>query len=255
MEAGAHWRRVEAQAIGRRDRMRWRRRLAALTLAALAQAGLLWLTAIQQHPNPFATAETPALPVWIVSPRVLARPRRSPRRSTSPQAARAATRERSPAPSTERPAPAVPAPGLPPASGSPAPGPSGVGAPAGVASALRGSLVGCANAEALRLSDAERAECRDRFAAGAAMTPHRWGIPGDKRAYYDTVLATEAKFRNDPGGGHGPGVLCIPGARGRPLPHAIKIGPCYIEPPQGMLDVDVDVPEVGSQRGSQPPPR
>ena len=50
-------------------------------------------------------------------------------------------------------------------------------------------------------------------------------------------------------------VACIPGKPKHMLPHAIKIGPCYIEPPQGSLSVDVDLPEIESQRGAPPPPR
>jgi len=238
-----------------RRRKRWTRRLGALALAALAQASLLWLTAIQQRATPFPVAGTPATPVWIVRPPVLAPSRSTKVASASPLASpRPVTGPPTPS-SPEVPAPPEPAAG-PGAAGLAAPGPSAPGLPSGVASALRGSVVGCANAAALGLSDTERAGCRDRLAAGAALAPLRSGIPTDKRAYYDTIVATEAAYRSDAGGAHGPGVFCYPGGHGaRPLPHAIKIGPCYIEPPQGMLSVDVDVPEVVSQRDRQPPPR
>jgi hypothetical protein len=233
----------------RRAPRRWSRRAGALLLAALAQAALLWLIAIQQRAIPFPTERTEGMPVWVVHERAARAERRATApRSTAPEARRAA------APAQPSPASSLPE-VAPPSSGGPAPGPA-AGAPAGIGSALRASIVGCANAAALGLSDAERAKCRDALAAGASTSPYRWGIPGAKHAYYDAILAAEAKYRNDPGGGHGPAVFCYPGRHaGRPLPHALKIGPCYIEPPQGMLDVDVDVPEVGSQRDLPPPPR
>lgn len=237
----------------RRISGRWARRSAALALAAVMQGGLLWLTAIQQHPVPFEAAETRGLPVWIVSARSLPVPRRP-----APATQRPLTRTRGPS------SPAAAAIATPPPRSEPsaapgpsasAPGPVAAGAPSGVASALRGSLVGCANAAAAGLSDAERTGCRNLLAAGAATAAYRSGIPAEKRVYYDAVLAAEATFRSDAGGGHGPGVLCVPGGKGKPLPHAIKIGPCWLEPPQGMLTVDVDVPEMGSQHGALPPPR
>jgi hypothetical protein len=247
MESGPHW----AASDERPARGRWARRSAALIVATLAEAGLLWLTALQR-PSPFPMVEAPGLPVWLASPSVLRV--RHPPIGAPAKHARPAAGGASPA------AVAIPSVPLPPSAAPPGPSapPSGAaasGLPAGVASALRGSLIGCANVAALSLSETEQAGCRDRLAAGAAFAPLRSGIPPDKRAYYDAVLSTEAAFRRNPMGGHGPAVFCYPGAPARPLPHAIKIGPCYIEPPQGSLDVDVDVPEVGSQRGSQPPPR
>ena len=79
------------------------------------------------------------------------------------------------------------------------------------------------------------------------------GIPAAKSQYYAAVLAAEDDYRKH--GGHPPVVACIPGKPKHMLPHAIKLGPCYIEPPQGSLSVDVDVPEMESQRSAQPPPR
>src|SRR6202041_2634586 len=111
----------------------------------------------------------------------------------------------------------------------------------GVAAALRGGLFGCANAAALGLTDAVRTGCRDRLPAGAATAPDQTGTPGAKSEYSAAVLAAEDDYRKH--GGHPPVVACIPGKPKHMLPHAIKIGPCYIELPQGSLSVDVDVPE------------
>ena len=74
-----------------------------------------------------------------------------------------------------------------------------------------------------------------------------------KRDYYAAVLAAEADYRKH--GGHPPVLVCYPGAPAREVRHAIKIGPCYIEPPQGPLTVDVDVPEMEGEQGAPPPPR
>jgi hypothetical protein len=235
----------------RRRRAKWARRSTALALAALAEGGLLWLTTIQQHASPFPIAETPGLPVWVASPSVLMirraalRPREAPR-AAGGSAAPAVVATPSVAP--------IPNAGAPPGPAGPAaPGPAAPSVPAGVASALRGSLFGCANASALGLSEAERVGCRDRLAAGAANAAYRPGIPAAKSEYYAAVLAAEDDYRKH--GGHPPVIVCIPGAPKHMLPHAIKIGPCYIEPPQGPLTVDVDVPEMEGQHGAQPPPR
>jgi hypothetical protein len=234
---------------GERRTRRWARRSAALALAALAQGGLLWLTAVQQRTVPFPAAETSGLPVWIAPPSVLTAPRRPAAPPLS--RARAAAGRSSPAPALAASPPSTSsrgaAPTVPPG---PAPGPSAPGVPGGVASALRGSLFGCANVAALGLSDAERIGCRDRLAAGAATAAYRPGIPAAKGEYYAAVLAAEADYRKT--GGHPPMVVCF---GHRALPHAIRIGPCSIDPPQGSLDPDVDVPEMEPQRDANPPPR
>jgi hypothetical protein len=231
----------------RRTRRRWARRSGALALAALAQGGLLWLTTIQQRALLFPAAETRGLPVWIAPPSVLTM-RRPPPARLAATTARAAPRA-AVVPSV---APIAGAAGPPAAPGPAAPGIAAPSVPAGVASALRGSLIGCANTAALSLSDAERAGCRDRLAAGATTAAYRPGIPAAKGAYYAAVLAAEEDYRKH--GGHPLAIACLPGARAH-LIHAIKIGPCYIEPSQGPLTVDVDVPEMDGQHGAPPPPR
>ena len=50
---------------------------------------------------------------------------------------------------------------------------------------LRGSLVGCANAEAVALSSVERAHCNERFGVDAARAPGLDLIPREKRAAFD----------------------------------------------------------------------
>ena len=50
---------------------------------------------------------------------------------------------------------------------------------------LRGSLVGCANAQAVGLSSVERAHCDQRFGASMGSAPHLDDIPPDRRAAFD----------------------------------------------------------------------
>jgi hypothetical protein len=82
---------------------------------------------------------------------------------------------------------------------------------------LRGTLVGCANAEAVRLSGAERDKCNERFGVDISGAPKIDGIPAAKRAAFDKAAATDAawaKYRasgqapvgpSEPGGiDHGP---------------------------------------------------
>ncbi|MGI8839193.1 MAG: hypothetical protein ACR2F8_00145 [Caulobacteraceae bacterium] len=83
---------------------------------------------------------------------------------------------------------------------------------------LRGTLVGCANAEAVRLSGAERAHCNERFGVDIAHAPVLDPISRTKRAEFDKAAdrqEADRKYRNsttdgvfapaDPGGiAHGP---------------------------------------------------
>jgi hypothetical protein len=52
-------------------------------------------------------------------------------------------------------------------------------------SGLRGTLVGCANADSVSLSPAERARCNERFGARAASAPALDQISPAKRAGFD----------------------------------------------------------------------
>jgi hypothetical protein len=60
---------------------------------------------------------------------------------------------------------------------------------------LRGSLVGCANAQAVALSSVERAHCESRFGAAMANAPHLDGIPPDKRSAFDREVGRADKDR------------------------------------------------------------
>ncbi len=100
---------------------------------------------------------------------------------------------------------------------------------------IRGAL-GCAHPELARLTDAERAACAKRLASG--VNPNvAWpaNIAPEKRAWFDASVASHNSPDRPPVFG------C---ALGRGPPHALKLGPlpCFIAPPKGSLDDDVDVP-------------
>jgi hypothetical protein len=131
----------------------------------------------------------------------------------------------------------------------PAEGPAGALPPnADLATALRRSLVGCANQGAAWVSDADRDACRQRLADGAASVPHLQGMAQAKLNYYAAVAKAEEDWRTGRDPGHLPFLFCgVNFGQGRPGimkpgPHALKLGPCFLEPPKGALSQDVDVP-------------
>jgi hypothetical protein len=103
-------------------------------------------------------------------------------------------------------------------------------------SILRGSAIGCANADTVRLTPSEREACRQRLAQGAASAPFIPGAPPDKAAYWQALSESEAAMDADRLGGHGPGIVC--GGRKR---FGLKLGPCTVVPPMTPLTAEVDV--------------
>jgi len=61
---------------------------------------------------------------------------------------------------------------------------------------LRGTLVGCANAEAVNLSSVERARCNERFGDEAAKAPTLNGIDPGKRARFDKAAEKQERARD-----------------------------------------------------------
>ncbi len=103
---------------------------------------------------------------------------------------------------------------------------------ANVAALLRGSI-GCAEASFVHLSQREFDRCaRWRQAQARPGLEIPAPIEANKRAWFDATVAA----RNAPD--HVP----LGGCFGKPPPHAIKLGPCYIDPPKGPFSEDVDVP-------------
>ena len=116
-----------------------------------------------------------------------------------------------------------------------------------VANALRG-LVGCSQTGLLSLTPEERSACdqartRQADAAKGKVDP----LPLQKRVYYDAVQQAYAAT-HDPrtpvpvkagdqtwySTAHGPSVGCKLGGKGAPT-NSLKLGPCFIAPPQGVL--------------------
>jgi hypothetical protein len=60
---------------------------------------------------------------------------------------------------------------------------------------LRGSLVGCANAEAVSLSSVERAHCAERFGTSAGTAPHLDPIPAARRSAFEQEAAKRDRDR------------------------------------------------------------
>jgi hypothetical protein len=60
---------------------------------------------------------------------------------------------------------------------------------------LRGTLVGCANSEAVNLSAVERAKCNERFGDEAAKAPVLDGIDPAKRARFDKAADKQERTR------------------------------------------------------------
>ncbi len=60
---------------------------------------------------------------------------------------------------------------------------------------LRGTLVGCANADAVRLTGAERNHCNERFGVEAAKAPALDGISPAKRAAFDRAAGRQEANR------------------------------------------------------------
>ena len=104
------------------------------------------------------------------------------------------------APSPSRPAggPSMPSPGGEPnLGGSRLTGltPYPYGAMPSGGSGLRGTLVGCANADAVSLSAVERARCNERFGAAAGSAPAFDPISPAKRAGFDKAAAAQEADR------------------------------------------------------------
>jgi hypothetical protein len=71
---------------------------------------------------------------------------------------------------------------------------------------IRGSLVGCANAEAVRLSPEERAKCNARFGVEIGGAPALDPIPAAKRAAFDRAAERDSasqRYRDSAAAGRG----------------------------------------------------
>jgi hypothetical protein len=76
---------------------------------------------------------------------------------------------------------------------------------------LRGTLVGCANSDAVGLSSAERAHCNERFGVEGARAPVLDGIDPAKRRAFDRTSSQQDEQRR---GGNSMPTGTSPGAQG-----------------------------------------
>jgi hypothetical protein len=104
---------------------------------------------------------------------------------------------------TFAPSPTQAASGAPASPGAGAAGGGAGGLPGGVlprfGGGLRGSLIGCANAEAVHLTREEQARCDEAFGADAARSPQMSAIDASRRRDLDHQAASEAsaqKYRD-----------------------------------------------------------
>jgi hypothetical protein len=120
------------------------------------------------------------------------------------------------------------------------------------AAALLPKSLGCDQPDAAWMSAAARAACRQQLAAGAAAAPHVEGMAPAKHAYYAAVAKAQDDWLSGRDAGHPPFAGCAvfwgPGETPKMPPHALKLGPCILEPPRGSLDPDVDVQPIGIAR-------
>ena len=231
--------RPAAPSITRRRRARLAGALAFAVAVHVAMLNLmLFRTGELRLPQPVSTAR--AVTLTLVRPQRTLAPSQAPQSAAkaAPAAAPQAAAQPTPPPTPTAVAVAAP-PGVAAPSGQTAPG----GPPSGLAAGLRGSLLGCANAGALALTEKERQGCEQRFAAGGRETAYLSPIPSVKLAYFNAVAKAQEDWLSDRDPGHPPFVVCRFGGGRGSLAHALKLGPCYLEPPKGSLDQTVDVPE------------
>jgi hypothetical protein len=244
----------------RRRRTTW-----AIAASALAHAAVLVAVLLQRHtlPSPLNLGPGPAsaiIPV-VLTPRPhqasasppptalpLHRPAQSPDEHRVPAAPSPSATARAPPLSDQAASSALAS----------TPGPA---AP-DLRAALRHGVIGCANAGA-GLSHTEREHCNEQLGRGVASAPFMPApIEPRIRAYYDAVALAKkpdpppvplraqgslGRFDIDlrGTGGHQPAIGCKiyfgPGEKPKKLPHALYLGPCFIEPPKGPLDPEVDI--------------
>ena len=256
----------------RRSRTRW-----AIAASALAHACVL-TAALMQHftlapPSEEAGPPQPIIPILLMPRARLAAAAGAAARPGELRLHRRPQRAvENPLPLAPLPAPETPARPPEPHAEAPAPGPPSPATAPGPAApdlraALRHGLAGCANGAATGMTREERERCDDQLATGAKAAPLMpLNLSPRMRAYYDAVAKAKAPDppltpQRAPGAlgasdvdargsnGHLPGIGCsipfgggVKRSRKERLPHALWLGPCFIEPPKGSLTPEVDIP-------------
>jgi hypothetical protein len=244
-----------------------RRTTWAIAASAVAHLAVL-IVALLQRPTLPSPPEEPAGPPEAIIP-ILLLPRAPPSAAggaPQPTALRLHRRAQRP---DENPLPVAPLPAEAaapqptkaapqPATGQQASPPAAEPPASDLRLALRHGVAGCANAGA-SMTRAERERCNEQLGRGVATAPFLpAAIEPRIRGYYDAVaLAKQADPppvpRKPPGslgmfdtdlrgtGGHPLAIGCRAGANRKALPHALRLGPCFIAPPKGPLTVEADI--------------
>lgn len=229
---------------------RVRNRSLALALGVLVNAGLLASLLLRAPPDP-PSPEDDARSLSVVLARRLPKTMRAEavhRRAQRSSASRPAVSEASPATSAAAPSQAQAGDDL---------------------QALRGLLRSASSCLQLgrgASTPEQRAACARQVADAARTAPRIDAIPEYKRKYYDQVAEAYASHAAPtpvattsgqtpsgerwlaPKGSHPPTLSCdIPLALGiRKIasgpPHALRLGPCFLAPPQGVLTEEADLP-------------
>ena len=117
----------------------------------------------------------------------------------------------------------------------------------------------------------QRAACAKQVAEAARTAPHIDAVPEYKRKYYDQVVEAYASHSAPtpvatassqtqsgerwlaPKGAHQPVLGCALSFGGGAAkkasgpPHALRLGPCFLAPPQGLFTEEADLPPPPSQ--------
>jgi len=262
----------------RRRRTSWAIAASAVAHAVLLAAALLYRPHLTSPIELAASPMETVIPVLMTPRSHVARPRQA--RAAAVPLTRPARPARSappaapglPAPQTAETAPPFP-------SARAAEGQGEAAAAPDIRAALRHSAIGCSSALRAGLSRDEREGCDEKLAAGVKTAPFMPApLEPRMRAYYDAVIKAKAPDKpwtpiqarggggtsgqadlraTDPraSGDHVPAVGCVvpfglpkmtakekAAMKKRALPHALWLGPCFIEPPKGSLDPEVDIP-------------
>lgn len=183
--------------------------------------------------SPIRQPEEPAISLDLVRPFEQPAPRSPPAKPPPKRTAQAPAAATTLSPSLIQASP--PAVTAAPAGPAVPPAPSG---DARLSAALRRSLLGCANAQAGNLTEAERDACRHSLAQGARTAPYISNIPPEKREYYAALAESEQRMFQENMGGHGPGILCGGDVKQR---LGLKFGPCKLLAPMSPWTPEADV--------------
>ena len=238
--------------VGLKGRLR-RRALAAAAFAITAHLAILGLFLYSTPCSSPEVTEGPAISLDIVESPIVLKPSVS-RPLTAQSFHPLTTRDTQKARSTDKSSltqlvPAGPSLQAPPAS------PRTFDTVA-LGKALRGSIIGCNNADLANLTGAERQNCRDSFIADRGNTADlsQFAIPPEKRAIFDAAWTADHSPQ------HMAGVACLAVFGGGKLKwlrpsEGVKLGPlpCYVYTPKATFFGELAAPSRMVKSPGAPP--